>query len=58
LSGPAEYFHERKTIINTFNNVLDQGIIDEHEDEDYGIPIPSLNTWLVDEYTKDKENLL
>ncbi|MCY4233069.1 MAG: ATP-binding protein [Bacteroidetes bacterium] len=37
-----------------FNRALDQGIIDERKDGDYGIPIPSLHTWLVDEYVKGK----
>ena len=37
-----------------FNRALDQGIIDERKDGDYGIPIPSFHTWLVDEYAKGK----
>ena len=37
-----------------FNKVLERGIIDEREDGDYGIPIPSFHSWLVDEYAKDK----
>ncbi|MCY4232260.1 MAG: ATP-binding protein [Bacteroidetes bacterium] len=33
-----------------FNKALERGIVDEREDGDYGIPIPSFHTWLVDEY--------
>jgi len=35
-----------------FNKALERGIVDEREDGDYGIPIPSFHTWLVDEYAK------
>jgi len=38
-----------------FENALDRGIIDEREDGDYGVPIPSLHRWLVDEYAKGKD---
>ena len=37
-----------------FKKALERGIIDERKDGDYGIPIPSFHTWLVDEYAKDK----
>jgi len=37
-----------------FNHALMQGIIDEDRDGDYGIPIASMHTWLVEEYAKDK----
>ena len=37
-----------------FNKALERGIVDEREDGDYGIPIPSFHTWLVDEYAKGK----
>ncbi|MCY4001444.1 MAG: ATP-binding protein [Bacteroidetes bacterium] len=38
-----------------FNKALERGIIDEREDGDYGIPIPSFHSWLVDEYAKGKD---
>ncbi|MCY3999506.1 MAG: ATP-binding protein [Bacteroidetes bacterium] len=38
-----------------FNKALERGIIDEREDEDYGIPIPSFHSWLVDEYANGKD---
>jgi len=37
-----------------FKKALERGIIDEREDGDYGIPIPSFHAWLVDRYAKDK----
>ena len=37
-----------------FNEALERGIIDEQEDGDYGVPIPSFHTWLVDEYAIGK----
>jgi len=37
-----------------FHYVLMHGIIDQDRDGDYGIPIPSMHTWLVEEYAKDK----
>jgi len=40
--------------IKLFMKALERGIIDEREDGDYGIPIPSMHTWLVDEYAKGK----
>ncbi len=43
-----EYSHEEAG--NLFNKALERGIIDEREDGDYGIPIPSFHTWLIDEY--------
>ena len=38
-----------------FKKALERGIIDEREDGDYGIPIPSFHSWLVDEYVKGKD---
>jgi len=38
-----------------FNKALERGIIDEREDGDYGIPIPSFHSWLVNEYAKGKD---
>jgi len=48
-----EYSHE--VAEDLFNNALARGIIDEREDGDYGIPIPSFHTWLVDEYARRKD---
>ena len=40
---------------NLFKKALERGIIDEREDGDYGIPIPSFHSWLVNEYAKGKD---
>ena len=45
-----EYFQEAAE--DLIEIALDRGIIDEREEGDYGIPIPSFHTWLVDEYAK------
>ena len=37
-----------------FNQALEKGIVDQRKDGDYGIPIPSFHTWLVDEYVRGK----
>ncbi len=37
-----------------FKKVLHQGILDERVDGDYGIPIPSMQRWLVDIYARGK----
>jgi len=38
-----------------FGQVLEQGIIDKRDDSRYGIPIPSMQTWLLNEYGREKE---
>jgi len=38
-----------------FGQVLEQGIIDKRDDGRYGIPIPSMQTWLLNEYGREKE---
>ncbi len=40
-----------------FNKALEKGIIDERDDGDYGIPIPSMQTWLIEEYGRDRMEL-
>ncbi len=37
-----------------FKKALDQGIIDERDGR-YGVPIPSMQTWLVEEYGKGRD---
>ena len=37
-----------------FKKALERGIIDKRDDGDYGIPIPSFHTWLVDQYVQKK----
>ncbi len=37
-----------------FERALGQGVIDRRERGRYGIPIPSMRTWLVEEYTRGK----
>ncbi len=38
-----------------FKRALEQGVIDKRERGRYGIPIPSMHTWLVEEYGRDKD---
>ncbi len=40
-----------------FTQALEQGIIDKRKRGRYGIPIPSMHTWLVDEYARDKKRV-
>ncbi|MCY4225456.1 MAG: AAA family ATPase [Bacteroidetes bacterium] len=47
-----EYSEEESGKI--FEKALERGIIDERIDGDYGIPIPSFHTWLVDQYVRNK----
>ncbi len=37
-----------------FNQALEQGIIDQRDGGEYGIPIPSMHNWLIDQYAKNK----
>ncbi|MCY4000327.1 MAG: ATP-binding protein [Bacteroidetes bacterium] len=41
-----------------FKKALERGIIDERKDGDYGIPIPSFHTWLVDQYVQNKSQYI
>ncbi len=45
--------YSQKEADDLFNRALRQGIIVEHRDGDYGIPIPSFHAWLVNEYGVD-----
>ncbi len=38
-----------------FDKALAKGIIDERDDGDYGIPIPSMQTWLIEEYGRERD---
>ena len=38
-----------------FKDALERGIVDERDDGDYGVPIPSFHTWLIDNYGKDRD---
>lgn len=49
LSALAEQY-PRDEVDEVFHRALRQGILDEKADGDYAIPIPSMQTWLVDEY--------
>jgi len=44
----------QKEADDLFTQALDKGIIDQRDGGVFGIPIPSMHTWLVDEYAKDK----
>jgi len=39
-----------------FDDTLKKGVIDQRGDGSYSIPIPSMHTWLVEEYANDKLN--
>ncbi len=47
-----EYPHEVAEA--TFKRALHQGILDQKKNGAYGVPIPSMRQWLVDEYGPDK----
>ncbi len=42
---------------NLFNKALKKGIIDERDDGDYGIPIPSMQTWLIEAYGRKQTDM-
>ncbi len=42
---------------NLFNKALKKGIIDERDDGDYGIPIPSMQTWLIEAYGRKQADM-
>jgi len=46
-----EYTHEEAEKL--FEDLLARGVLAERPEGDYGIPIPSFHTWLVNEYAKD-----
>ena len=39
-----------------FKRALEQGILDKRKSGKYGIPIPSLHRWLIDEYIRNKSH--
>jgi len=39
---------------NFFDQVLEQGIIHKRDDGRYGIPIPSMHKWLINEYGRER----
>ncbi len=39
---------------NLFKQALEQGIIDKRKGGYYGVPIPSMQTWLIDEYGREQ----
>jgi len=45
--------YSQKEAEDLFNKALEQGIIDER-DGNYGVPIPSMQTWLLNEYGRDR----
>ncbi len=42
---------------NLFKRALEQGILDKHEDGRYGVPIPSMQTWLIEEYGRKQVDM-
>jgi len=46
--------HTEEKADELFDTMLQKGIIDQREDGSYGVPIPSMHTWLVEEYAKEK----
>ncbi|MCY4170588.1 MAG: hypothetical protein OXF08_03200 [Bacteroidetes bacterium] len=52
LDGLKEDFTQKEAD-KLFNDLLERGVIDERIDGDYGIPIPSFHTWLIEEYGED-----
>ena len=48
----AQYTPEAAEAV--FTRALKQGVLDERGDGGYAIPIPSMQSWLIEEYGKDK----
>jgi len=46
--------YPKKVADKLFKKALERGILDERKDGDYGIPIPSFHTWLLDQYVRNK----
>jgi len=46
--------HSEEKVDELFDTILQKGIIDERKDGSYGIPIPSMHTWLLSEYGRVK----
>ncbi len=42
---------------NLFKQALEQGIIDKNEDGYYGVPIPSMQTWLIEAYGRKQVDM-
>ncbi len=40
---------------DVFTRALRQGVLDEREDGDFAVPIPSMHTWLVRRYAKERQ---
>ncbi len=50
IKSSLKQAYSKEEADNLFDKALEQGIIDERDDGDYGIPIPSMHTWLIDAY--------
>jgi len=53
ISALAKEYSEEESG-KLFKEALEREIIDERDDGDYGVPIPSFHTWLIDSYGKDR----
>jgi len=56
LSGFTDSELTQDQASELFDQVLEQGIFDKRNDGRYGIPIPSMQTWLLNEYWSEKHN--
>ncbi len=50
IKSSFEQEYSKEEADSLFDKALKKGIIDERDDGDYGIPIPSMQTWLIEEY--------
>ncbi len=42
--------HDKEDAINLFEKALNKGIFHETEDNEFIVPVPSMRTWLLDQF--------
>ncbi len=57
IMGVLTQEYDEQFADNLFNKALKKGIIDERDDGDYGIPIPSMQTWLIEAYGRKQADM-
>ncbi len=50
IKSSLKQAYSKEAADNLFKQALEQGIIDKNEDGYYGVPIPSMQTWLIEAY--------
>ncbi len=57
IKSSFEQEYSKEEADNLFDKALKKGIIDERDDGDYGIPIPSMQAWLIEEYGREQVDI-